>query len=366
MNIIIKVIMVVFILTGCSQTKYNTQAYSHTSNSSSNSYNTLSTKKKNESSIFFSKKVSEKPTLAIVFPSYTIGKYALEATNSINAYLLNKNKPFNLVVYDIVTQNKKNILEVMEKIKNDNITKVIAMITKEDIKYLNDVSGITNIKFYLPLINKENMENIDQSNNLDLTFGAISYKKQFKKLIDFANGKPLVELYGNSGIGRTLHTYLKDENIRYSKKIDDNNGQYKFFLENNKKLDNSVVFLNTPIVKSSILLSAINSQELLISKIFSTQLNYTPLLFSLTQTRDRDKLVIANSIGEIPKDLEEYNNLIGNNLSYSWVNYSTIIGVEYLIQGNIDIFEDLSLKENQIIYPIRLYSVEKHSFKLIK
>ncbi|MGB5868259.1 MAG: hypothetical protein WBG69_10345, partial [Arcobacteraceae bacterium] len=112
-------------------------------------------------------------------------------------------------------------------------------------------------------------------------------------------------------------------------------------------------------------LSAINSQELMISKILSTQLNYTPLLFSLTQERDRNKLVIANSIGDVPKDLEEYNHLIGNNLSYSWVNYSTIVGVEYLLNENINMFKDLKIKENQVIYPVKLYSVEKHSFKLI-
>ncbi|BFU77439.1 DDE transposase [Arcobacter sp. 15-2] len=364
MNIIIKTLLLVFIFTGCSQTKYSGQSY-NVSNNSSNSYNTI-IEKDEEPTLFIKKEVKLKTKIAIVFPSYTIGKYALEATNSINTYLISRDEPFELVVYDIVTQNKKNILNVMEEIKKDNITKVIAMITKEDVKYLKDVFNISNIQFYLPLVNKGDIINVEQLNNLNLTFGAIDYKKQFEKLLEYANGNPLVELYGNSGIGRTLHQYLKNENIRYSKKIDDNNGRYKFFLRNNKKLDYSYVFLNTPIVKSSILLSAINSQELLISKIMSTQLNYTPLLFSLTQTRDRKKLVIANSIGKIPEDLEEYNNLIGNNLNYSWVNYSTIIGIEYLMNDDISKFEDISLHDNQIIYPVKLYSVQKHSFQLIK
>lgn len=366
MNIILKAILAVFILTGCTQTQYSIQKYDKTKNGSSQSYVVNQQQSTIEENKLFSNEKIENSTLAILFPSHTIGKYALEATNSINTYLINKNKPFKLNVYDIIVQNKKNIVNVIEKIKEDNITRVIAMITKEDLHYFKDISGISNIKFYFPLINKDNIENRNTLSHLDLTFGSISYKDQFEKLIEYSNGKQLSELYGNSGIGRTLHQYLVGKKINYSKKIDDNNGQYKFFLENNSRLENSVVLLNTPIVKSSILLSAINGQELMVSKILSTQLNFTPLLFSLTQERDRNKLVIANSIGNIPNDLEEYNNLIGNNLSYSWVNYSTIVGVEYLLNNNIDMFKDLSIKENQVVYPVKLYSVEKHSFKLIK
>ncbi|MGB5867028.1 MAG: hypothetical protein WBG69_04045, partial [Arcobacteraceae bacterium] len=294
MNIILKAALAVFILTGCTQTQYTIQKFDKSKNGSSQSYSTV-VKKNTIATTINSQEKTQNSTLAIVFPSHTIGKYALEATNSINTYLINKEKPFKLQVYDIVVQNKENLVNIINKIKEDNISRVIAMITKEDLKFLKDISGVENIKFYLPLINKDNIDNIIELNNLDLTFGAISYHDQFEKLIEYSNGKPLSELYGNSGIGRTLHQYLEGKKINYSKKIDDNNGQYKFFLENNSRLENSVVLLNTPIVKSSILLSAINSQELMISKILSTQLNYTPLLFSLTQERDRNKLVIANS-----------------------------------------------------------------------
>jgi len=257
-------------------------------------------------------------------------------------------------------------LRVLSQIKEDKISNVIAMITKEEISTLLEISNINHIKFYFPLINKIDVKNIHKFKKLNLTFGAISYKKQFEKLIEYSNNRPLVEFYGNSGIGRALHRYLKNQPIVFTKKIDDNNGRYKNFLENNAKLENSVVLLNTPIVKSSILLSAINSQELTISSILSTQLNYTPLLFSLTQRHDRTKLVVANSIGNIPSDLEEYNKLIGNNLKYSWVNYSTIVGVEYLLNGNIDMFNDLSIKDNQVVFPVKLYKVGSSSFKLIK
>jgi hypothetical protein len=366
MSIVIKLLLTIFILAGCTQTNYSIQKYDPIKNGNNSQSSSYIKMKNNSTNSSVPMKNDNKTSLAIIFPSHTIGKYALEATNSINTYLINKDTQFKLNVYDIIVQNKKNLINVIKKVKLDNITRVIAMITKEDLIYLNDISDIKNIKFYLPLINKYDVNNLNKLSNLDLTFGAISYKKQFEKLIEYANEKPLVEFYGNSGIGKTLHQFLKEKKIVYTKKIDDNNGRYKYFLENNTKLNNSVVLLNTPIVKSSILLSAINAQELEISSIVSTQLNYTPLLFSLTQKHDRSKLVIANSIGNIPNELEEYNNLIGNNLSYSWVNYSTIIGVEYLLNDNIDIFDDLSLSENQVVFPVKLYKVGDNSFTLIK
>jgi len=375
MKILLQTILAILIFTGCSQTNQNIQNKTPIKNSSSYKNKTTKSVQIEKSSFFGLRNLYENQNrtktgsveeIAIIFPSYTIGKYALEATNSISTYLINKDNKFKLTTYDIIIQNKRNILNVIQKLKNDNVKKVIAMITKEELIHFKNISGIENIKFYFPLINKYDLLNNSQFDNFDFTFGAISYKDQYKKLIKFSNGRKLVEFYGNSSIGNTLHRFLENEKIIYAKKIDDNNGRYNSFLKNNRRLDNSVVILNTPIVKSSILLSAINAEELAISSIVSTQLNYTPLLFSLTQKNDRKKLVIANSIGMIPDELEEYNTLIGNNLSYSWVNYATIIGVEYLLNDNIDIFEDLSLQDNQVIYPVKLYRVGNYSFRRIE
>ena len=324
------------------------------------------TEVKEEEPIVIEKPVVNDNKLAIIFPSSIIGKYALEATNTINTYLLYKNEQVTLTVLDMITQTEDNILKVMTNLKNKEIKHVIAMITKEHLSILNNIENINEFKIYLPLINKSEIEDFGQLANLNITFGAISYQDQFDKLIEYSNSASFVELYDNTPIGKTLHNYLKSNDIKYTKRVDDNNGRYKNFLKDNKKLNNSTIILNTPIVKSSILLSAITVHELNIEKIISTQLNYTPLLFSLTQKQDRKKLIIANSIGKIKNDLLEYNQLIGNNILYSWVNYSSMIGVEYLLNGNIDFFSDLSLEDNQVIYPVNLYKVGDNSFELIK
>ena len=374
MKIILHIFIYSFIFIGCTSTLQKIDVVD-TKSIAEQSYSSKATieKKEHEKSIEKVAEVKkevvsvekENNQLAIVFPSSTIGKYALEATSTINTYLLYKNNQISLSVLDIVVQNDNNLLKVFNKIKEKNIKNVVAMITKDNLIFLNNIKDIDTIKIYLPLINKNEIKDIDKLSKLNIVFGAINYEKQFSKLIAYSNNSSLVELYDNTAIGNTLHNYLSPYDLKYTKKVDDNNGRYRNLL-NNKKFKNSKIIINTPIVKSSILLSAISAGSYRIPIVLSTQLNYTPLLFSLTQKQDRKKLVIANSIGKIPDDLQEYNQLIGNNILYSWVNYSSIVGVEYLLTGNIDLFSDLTIDENQIIYPVNLYKVGKYSFKLIK
>jgi len=359
------IFLFVFIFVGCTQ-KTNTTI----PNASYNSTVNIQKSTTSESTILpvqlFDDKTIENNTIAIIYPSVNIGKYALEATNSINTYLLYKEKYFSIETYDMFLQNKKNIIKTFEQISAKNITKVIAMITKEQLEHLNSVPNIDKINIYLPLINKSEVNNNDKLNNLHLTFGGISYEEQFKRLFEYSNQHKLVELYDNTQIGSFLHSFLKSQKVVYTKVIDDNNGRYKYFLKNNKHINNSSIVLNTPIVKSSILLSSITAEELTPAMILSTQLNYTPLIFSLTQKIDRRKLVVANSIGKIPIELIEYNDILGNSISYNWVNYSAIIGAELLTSSNIDFFDDLKIVDKQVVYPVKLYEVNDHSFNLVK
>ena len=321
---------------------------------------------KDKKSIFKKKQPETKKTIAIVVSSSTIGKYALEAINSINTFMLYKNEPFDIKIYDTQTEKKKQIVKIFDQIKLDNISKAVVILTKQSLYNLNNVEDIGDMKLFLPLINKNDITNDSLYDNLNAVFGAISYKAQFEKLIQYAGELPLVDLYDNSEIGYILHNYLKNNKIKYSKKITDRNWTYKGFLKNNSRVQNSAILLNTPIVKSSMLLSAITGIEnLTIPLVLSTQLNYTPLFFKLTQKQDRKRLVVASSIGELPEGLESYNILVGNNIMFSWVNYASIVGVEYLVSDDLTLFKDLSIKDGQVIYPVRLYGVGANSFKLI-
>lgn len=306
-------------------------------------------------------------TIGMVFPSSDIDRYALEATNTLNTYLLHKKGHYALETFDMLVQNKKNILKSFEQIKAKGIKKVILMITKDYVNYLQYVPDLDTYEIVLPLVNKYEQILEDRLLASNILFGAISYKRQFDKLISYSKGYSLVEFYDNSPIGDTLHNYVKDKNLKYSRMIDDNNGRYKNILRYHKsKIKKAAIILNTPIVKSSILLSASIAEEIYPPLVLSTQLNYTPLIFSLTQVNDRKNLVVASSIGELSPNLKEYNKLLGNNILYNWVNYSSIVAAEYLLEKSIDSFKDLKIEDNQIIYPVKLYDVKYYSFKEIK
>jgi len=370
MKYFIYILLSIFIFTGCTQKHTQSISYKQTPKEiikKDVKKEVLIKEQDKQAAIAQIEKEIKSDQIAIIYPSLTIGKYALEAINSINTYLLFKDIPFSIKTIDMLIQNQKSVKNAFDTVKNENITKVIALITIDQLDIILDIDGIEKINLFLPLINTYEVKNRSKLEKLNIVFGAISYKDQFKKLISYANNKPLVELYDNSVIGNALHNYLSDYKLFYNRKINDNNGWYRSILRKNiKKMRNSAIILNTPIVKSSILLSAITAEEVYPNKILSTQLNYTPLLFSLTQKNDRRNFIVANSIGKIPVELEEFNQLLGNNISYSWVNYACLVGVEYLMSNNIDYFKDLKLEQNQVVYPIKLYNVGQSSFELIR
>ncbi len=299
--------------------------------------------------------------IAIIFSSQVIGKYAINATNSAMSYLIYKNENFNLKVFDIENENILSIQNAFKDISKNGISKVLVLFTYGGAKHLKDVEDIGNYDIYLPLIHKNDLDlNINS-----IVYGSIDYSKQFDELFKLSNGKQ-VEFHDNTDIGRKLSKIIsnKDINLAYQKMIDDDNGEYYRFLSyKNTKLKNATLIVNMPIVKSSIVLSQISANDIKLNKILSTQLNYTPLLLSLTQVHDRRKMIIANSINKIDKVLEECNTILDNDLVYDWVNYSTSIGIEYLISKNFSSFENITLNKQQIEYPINLFSTTKYSFQ---
>lgn len=381
-NIFLSVLVIlIFIFTGCSvKTKNNDIVYSPQTIVQS-----YAAKKEAPKSISKPKEsvlqedsatveIKEQPQtqksdfIAVIYPSAEINRYALEATSTVNGYLLQVHNEtnFHLKTVDIMRQSKQSIKKAFDSIKAEGISKVILMITKEYIGVLKDIEALDQLKIVLPLINKSEIVLDSRLHHPNILFAGISYKDQFKKLARYVNGYPLIEFYDNSSIGETLHSFLSQESIKYSKQVNDNNGRYKKLVSSlRSKLDGSVLILNTPIVKSSMLLSALSAEEIRPRVVFSTQLNFTPLIFSLTQRGDRRSLIIASSIGEIPDMLEGYSELLGNNVMYNWVNYSSMIAIEYLRSGDISIFEDIKIKEGQVIYPVKLYKVQRSSFSLL-
>ena len=154
-------------------------------------------------------------------------------------------------------------------------------------------------------------------------------------------------------------------NVRYKKEISKNENNFKNIVTGSG-LNDSTLFLNTDIVKSSLILSQMRSYDVYPKVIFSTQLNYDPLLMTLTQDKDREKLIVANSIDVVDKELKDNIATFGGNIQYEWVDYSTLVGINYLYYGKNSNLVPTKIEDNQAVYNPKLFRSTEFGFLEIK
>ncbi len=293
---------------------------------------------------------ANKISIALLFPKKIIGRYAISTTNSILAYLLNKNIDFQFETFDCQNELLPNIEKSVREIEEKGYRYVIAPFTLDGANTLSKVES--KLIFYIPTVNKNDVN----FSNGNFVFGGIDYKKQIEKLMPFTNDKIAIFL-DDSTIGYKISSYIEDtdKDIVYKKVLPQNQTRFKQFLKYNRKLQNSSIFLNTPLVKSSLLASQFRFYKIEPYALFSTQVNYNPLLLSLTQYEDRKDMFIANSIKQSDFYLDTINEILFNDIEFDWINYSTSIGVDYIYSFyNTDtprVFSE-NIINNQVDYDI--------------
>ncbi len=333
--------------------------------------------------------------IALLLPYKKIGKYASSTINATFAYLMTKSNPFSLKSYKIESENMEDLSSALQKIKDDGYDYVIAPVTKKGAQNIIDLDP--NINIYFPTINKKDIE----TSSLYFVFGGIDYNAQSKLLLKEAVS-PLIIFSDKSQTGKKLALYQEEEFLHPKQSIDekvkedgifssffnsssandevqdkevvnteDTNASEKkvikyfisrrttnleHYLKENENITNGSFFINTPIIKSGMIMSQLTLYDTNATNILSTQINYDPLLLSMTQYIDRKKMIVANSIIENNSVLIETNSLLGNDIVYDWINYTTTIGVDYFynqITGEEKEY-NISITNNQIIYDIEL------------
>ena len=317
--------------------------------------------------------------IAMLLPYKKIGKYAASTTNAAFAYLLTKSNSFSLKSYKIHSESSEAISAAFEKIKADGFDYVIAPLTKEGVN--NVIALDPNVNVYFPTINKNDVNTTSPY----LYFGGIDYKQQSRLLLKEAVS-PLVIFSDRSQTGQELAKYQKEEFLHPSVDINDTMSytdevsvydtddnltedkrviQYTIsrrttnlesYLKDNEKIDNGSFFINTPVIKTGMIMSQLTLYDTNETNILSTQINYDPLILSMTQYNDRKKMIIANSITQENNVLIEANSLLHNDIVYDWINYSTTIGCDYfytLITGTQREY-NLPMQEHQILYQVKL------------
>jgi SRSO17 transposase len=327
-------------------------------------------------------------SIAMLLPYNKIGKYAASTTNAAFAYLLTKSDSFQLKSYKIESEDIGDIEAAFSKIKADGFSYVIAPLTKQGVE--NVILIDPNLTVYFPTLNKNDVN----TSSPYLYFGGIDYKQQSRLLLKEAVS-PLVIFSDRSQTGRELAKYqkeeflhptidindtmsyedevsvydmqedaplpLEDENLSEEKRvinytISRRTTNLEKYLKENEEIDNGSFFINTPVIKTGMIMSQLTLYDVNETNILSTQINYDPLILSMTQYIDREKMIIANSITEQNNVLIEANSLLHNDIVYDWINYSTTIGCDYfykLITGEEREYK-LPMQDNQILYQVQL------------
>jgi hypothetical protein len=302
-----------------------------------------------------------KMKVAFLYPSNLVSKYAKSSINTISGYLSYQKTDYNIVVIDTENESLDQINLAFQKVRDANITNVIALFTPSAINTLNNVVS-NDLKVYLPLIEKKDII----SENESLIFGSISYDDQIKKLMEYSNENNVMfyqDTYLSSKLKRTYDALVYD--TRLKREINKNEKNFRNIVTDSR-LRNSTLFLNTDIVKTSLILSQLRSYDIYPKVVFSTQLNYDPLLMTLTQDKDRDRLIVANSIDVVDKELRDDIATFGGNIVYEWVDYSTLVGINYLYYGQNSSLVPTKIENNQAIYTPRLFKSTEYGFLEIK
>ncbi|WP_297442003.1 hypothetical protein [Sulfurimonas sp.] len=325
-------------------------------------------------------------SIALLLPYKKIGKYAASTTNATFAYLMTRSNAFELKSYKVESESLEDLQAAFSKIEADGFGYVIAPLTKQGVDNVIALDPEANI--YFPTINKNDVN----SSSSYMTFGGIDYEQQSKLLLKEAVS-PLVIFSDRSNTGKKLARYQKEEflhptidvnepmtyadeisvyapqedaineemNITEPRKvinyfISKRTTNLERYLKDNEKIVDGSFFINTPIIKSGMIMSQLTLYDTNVINILSTQINYDPLLLSMTQYIDREKMIVANSITLENNNIIENNALLGNDIRYDWINYTTTVGIDYFynqITGGEREY-DVELSDNQMLYDVEL------------
>ncbi len=299
--------------------------------------------------------------IAMLVPYKKIGKYATTTTQSVFAYLMTRNNAFELKSFSIDNESKEEIQKALKQIRKEGYRYVIAPMTLKGAHTLIDLQP--QFFVYFPTVHKNDCSLAGEN----FYFGAIDYRAQSEMLLKEATS-PLVIFYDNSTIGKKLSDIQEKLFLAQSDFFGNTNKQVIKYtiasrmtnlerkLKKNAKLKNASIMLDTPLVKSGMIMSQLTLYEIEPANILSTQINYDPLILSITQYEDRKKMLIANSITVQNKVLVQTNALLDNDIKYDWINYTTTIGIDYFFNliTNLPREYAIEMVENQMIYPIEL------------
>ena len=300
--------------------------------------------------------------IAVIIPKDSIKSYASVVSNAVIAYIVRQNAPIDVKFYNIGNEAPSAIDGALARAKSENISYIIAPFTPVGAKYLNEVLDPAMTAF-VPTLHISSVDSPQEN----LIFGGIDYKGQVNKLLNFSNGQ-VAAFSDGSALGAALNRYADELSggLAYENEIASGATDLKPMLSGNSRLSGATVFLNVPLVKASMVSSQMRLYDVKFNALLSTQINYAPRIFKLTQPQDREKLYIANSISKTDGALDSNNEILGQNLNFNWVGYSASAGLDYiyatyLSRGAQRLFSE-NVEDSQIIYDTKVLKAGEYGF----
>ncbi len=297
--------------------------------------------------------------VAFIVPYKKIGKYAYSTSNSALAYLLNRKVPFEMELLPIVDENNETISAALESLSGGAYDLIIAPVTLKGAEYL--CSRTLDTELFIPTLHKNR---IDCMNNM-VSFGGIDYSAQIETLSYLVEDNATnITVSDGSSISRMLSQRVADSVPVQESITLDRSGYYKDIILRHEDLNQSTIFLNTPVVKSSLFLSQLTLADFKPLQVLSTQINYSPLLLTLTQYHDRENMVVASSIGSLDAVLGENIALINQDVRFNWLNYATVSGLDYYFGSKTGErrLSGETFSDGSIEYDIKLYEAGLYRF----
>lgn len=316
---------------------------------------------------FHSKAETKKVKIAFLSSPNVIGKYTLSGANVSLATLLSLDpESYEFKRYDLEDESQSAMEKTMEQIRSDGMNGVLAALTMQGAKQYVQECG--SIPTYIPTVHRREIPNAPDN----IVFGGIDYKTQIEALVPYMS-KNIAVFYDTSAVGELLkgtteelYTMQKGaQNSIESYPVDTKGDNIIAHLSKPAKFKKRSILLHIPVVKSSIVASQMTFKGIQEQNILSTQINYDPVLLTLTQYNDRKNMIIANSLIDFPIDITETNALLNNDLRYDWILYSCSVGIDYLVSSIMDTTRKYQMRivNSQIIYPVRLYKPLEYGFE---
>ena len=315
--------------------------------------------------------VAQELKIAMILPHKRIGRYAQSTSTAVFAYLLSHKDPFVFKTFTVEDESPKAMHRALQRIEKEGFNFLIAPVTLKGAKSI--IYAKPKMQVYLPTIHQGDLE-VDLSN---IYYGAIDYQAQIDALMPLSSF-PLVIMYDKSAKGEKLMEMTKESYIKtqknqkykkiYTYAIDKHRSSLESILEGNAAIESGTYVLNTPFIKSTMILSQLSLYDINADNVLSTQINYDPLLFSMTQVRDRSRLYIANSITMRDEQLLQANAILSNDIDHDWINYSTTVGIDlfhHLMTGHARSY-DLNIQDQQVHYPIEILKATESRFESVR